>query len=285
MAFVCSQSRTATLTLCRVRRRPKVQPYVMASGVTKPGTTNGHPLKAQLQIVGESALKQVCFLYFPAAACCFGCCLLTCITNFSFFFVHMWIIFFISIFCFILFTPHRPLCVSLLQCYQPSWKKTRRTGLVPVPTWKWRWTASRRRPRNAATPTAPNGSSHSLCESEFCPLSPLLSFPGCPYYDFNLLASRICSELIKLTHMLESSVSHNSPSHAHPVAHNLLVVTPDFVLGLWTLLNRSVGACLFLLQLIIGDELFTEQTVLCVCAFKCFTLKKIKCLPPQKIPK
>lgn len=35
--------------------------------------------------------------------------------------------------------------------------------------WKWRSTASPRKLRNAATPTAPNGSSRSLCESEFCP--------------------------------------------------------------------------------------------------------------------
>lgn len=61
------------------------------------------------------------------------------------------------------------LCVFLLQCYQPSWKRTRRTGLVPVPMWRWRSTASPRRRRNAATPTAPNGSSRSLCESEFSP--------------------------------------------------------------------------------------------------------------------
>lgn len=61
---MCSQSGTemiqgpilAALTLCRVLRRPQVQPYVMASGVTKSGTTNGHPLKAQLQITGESFL-------------------------------------------------------------------------------------------------------------------------------------------------------------------------------------------------------------------------------------
>lgn len=67
LQFVRTQSETksiqglvfAALTPCRVCRRPEVQPYVMASGVTKSGTTNGHPLKAQLQIIGESALTQL----------------------------------------------------------------------------------------------------------------------------------------------------------------------------------------------------------------------------------
>lgn len=280
--YVCSQSGTkailglvfTALTLCPVRRRPQVQPYVMASGVTKSGTTNGHPLKAQLQIIGESIRLWVCtdtarhksffiFPLVPAAASCFG----SRITNFCFFFVHLTDFsfypegLFTSLFCSL--HPLPPplwlhLCVSLLQCYLPSWKRTRRTGLVPVPTWRWRWTASLRRRRNAATPTAPNGSSRSLCESELSAVCPLLSFPGRPCYDINLLASLICFKLIRLTSMLKSSTSHNSPSHAHPVARNLLVVTLDFVLGLWTwTLNRSKAACLFLLQLIIGDELFT----------------------------
>lgn len=34
--------------------RPSFQPYVMASEVTKSGTSNGYPMKAQLQIVGKS---------------------------------------------------------------------------------------------------------------------------------------------------------------------------------------------------------------------------------------
>lgn len=105
--YVCSQSGTkvilglvfAALTLCPVRRRPQVQPYVMASGVTKSGTTNGHPLKAQLQIIGESIRLWVCtdtarhksffiFPLVPAAASCFG----SRITNFCFF-LFTWLIF------------------------------------------------------------------------------------------------------------------------------------------------------------------------------------------------
>lgn len=36
--------------------RPSSQPYVMASGVTKSGTSNGYPMKAQLQIIGKSSV-------------------------------------------------------------------------------------------------------------------------------------------------------------------------------------------------------------------------------------
>lgn len=39
--------------------RPSSQPYVMASGVTKPGTTNGYPVKAQLQITGKCSASVV----------------------------------------------------------------------------------------------------------------------------------------------------------------------------------------------------------------------------------
>lgn len=42
-----------TLMMCCLCCRPLSQPYVMASGVTKPGTSNGYPMKAQLQIIGE----------------------------------------------------------------------------------------------------------------------------------------------------------------------------------------------------------------------------------------
>lgn len=87
----------APLTPCRLRRRP-LSPALceMASGVAKSGTTNGHPMKAQLQIVGESesaptplvASCAFCFFFsfLSAAACSFGCWLLTRITHFCLFF-------------------------------------------------------------------------------------------------------------------------------------------------------------------------------------------------------
>lgn len=95
------------------------------------------------------------------------------------------------------------------------------------------------------------------------PVSPLLSFPGCPYFDFNLWASWICFEINKRTYLLVSSISHDSPSRGHPVAHNLFVVTPTFGFGFWTLLNRGIAVPLFLLQLTTVDELFTKQTLPC----------------------
>lgn len=39
--------------MCCLYCRPSSQPYVMASGVTQPGTSNGYPVKAQLQIIGK----------------------------------------------------------------------------------------------------------------------------------------------------------------------------------------------------------------------------------------
>lgn len=42
-----------TVMICFLCYRPSAQPYVMASGVAKPGTSNGYPMKAQLQIIGE----------------------------------------------------------------------------------------------------------------------------------------------------------------------------------------------------------------------------------------
>lgn len=49
-----------TLMMCCCCCRPSSQPYVMASGVTRSGTSNGYPVKAQLQIIGKCSVFIVC---------------------------------------------------------------------------------------------------------------------------------------------------------------------------------------------------------------------------------
>lgn len=106
----------------------------MAGGDTNSGISNGYPLKAQLQIIGN---RRSYILLFTGV--------ITININ--------------------------PCRLFPCQCYRRNWKKTRRTGLVPVLMWKWRWTANPRRRRNAATRTAPNGNSRSLCK-----LKPFVSY-------------------------------------------------------------------------------------------------------------
>lgn len=63
-----------TVMICFLCYRPSAQPYVMASGVAKPGTSNGYPMKAQLQIIGEpQKVRFSCFfVLFFLCLCIFS---------------------------------------------------------------------------------------------------------------------------------------------------------------------------------------------------------------------
>lgn len=51
--------------MCCVCCRPSSQPYVMDSEVAKAGTSNGYPMKAQLQIIGKCPSTNILdYLYF-----------------------------------------------------------------------------------------------------------------------------------------------------------------------------------------------------------------------------